>query len=135
MTKIGVSLVAFLIFAPCLLGPLKCASSAEEGGASLVCRPVLVPAHSVELGKAGEFTWTCAGGNQKGNGFYIVFIRPAGTYVLLKVPVNKTSFEFTPDVPGPWRWIVINTDPDRAKPDVESKPGHFQVLPAAESEH
>ncbi|MGB6065680.1 MAG: hypothetical protein WBG50_12805 [Desulfomonilaceae bacterium] len=134
MTRIGASFVAFLFFAPCLVGPLDCAYSAEEGGGSLVCPPTLAPARTIELGKAGVFKWTCSGGDQKGNGFYIVFIRPAGTYVLLKVPVGKTSFEFTPDVPGLWRWIVINTDPDRAKPDVESKPGYFHVLSEAEPE-
>jgi hypothetical protein len=90
------------------------------------CRPVLVPLPSVELGKSGEFRWNCAGGESE-VGFYIVFIRPSGTYVLLKVPRDRNSFEFTPDVSGIWRWIVIHTDPDRSKPDAESEPGAFLV--------
>ena len=57
-----------------------------------------------------------------------MFIRPVGTYVLLKVPQGRTSFEFTPDMAGMWRWIVINTDPDRTKPDLESEPGYFEVI-------
>ena len=90
------------------------------------CRPALVPLPSVELGKSGEFRWNCSGGESE-VGFYIVFIRPSGTYVLLKVPRGSNSFEFTPDVSGPWRWIVIHTDPDRSKPDAESEPGAFLV--------
>lgn len=57
-----------------------------------------------------------------------MFVRPSGTYVLLKVPDGRTSFEFTPDTTGRWRWIVINTDPDRTKPDRESEPGYFDVV-------
>jgi hypothetical protein len=90
------------------------------------CRPVLVPIPSVELGKSGEFRWNCSG-RESEVGFYIVFIRPSGTYVLLKVPRGGNSFEFTPDVSGIWRWIVIHTDPDRSKPDAESEPGTFLV--------
>ena len=135
MTKIGAFLFVLLFLAPGLSGQEGRAYSAEGEGASLVCRPALAPARTLELGKSGIFKWTCSGGTQKGNGFYIVFIRPAGTYVLLKVPLGNTFFEFTPDVPGLWRWIVINTDPDRAKPDVESRPGHFHVMSASESAH
>ena len=90
------------------------------------CRPALVPLPSVELGKSGEFSWNCSGPESE-IGFYIVFIRPSGTYVLLKVPRGRNSFEFTPDVAGIWRWIVIHTDPDRSKPDAESEPGTFLV--------
>ncbi len=90
------------------------------------CRPSLVPLQSVELGKSGEFRWNCSGPESE-VGFYIVFIRPSGTYVLLKVPRDRNSFEFTPDVSGIWRWIVIHTDPDRSKPDAESEPGTFLV--------
>jgi hypothetical protein len=90
------------------------------------CRPLLVPLQSVELGKSGEFRWNCSG-RESEIGFYIVFIRPSGTYVLLKVPGGRNSFEFTPDVSGVWRWIVIHTDPDRSKPDAESEPGTFLV--------
>lgn|GEM_PF-2377315 len=93
---------------------------------SATCRPALVPLPSVELGKSGEFRWTCSG-RESEIGFYIVFIRPSGTYVLLKVPRGRNSFEFTPDVSGVWRWIVIHTDPDRSKPDAESEPGTFLV--------
>jgi hypothetical protein len=94
-----------------------------------VCRPLLEEARSLELGGAGLFKWTCSSGEKPGSGYYIVFVRPSGTYVLLKVPEGKTSFEFTPDAEGRWRWIVINTDTDRTKPDVESEPGHFDVTP------
>jgi len=74
------------------------------------------------------FSWTCSAHNRPGKGYYIVFVRPSGTYVLLKVPEGRTSFEFTPDTAGSWRWVVINTDPDRTRPDTESEPGHFQVI-------
>jgi hypothetical protein len=126
------------IFACCVLVTFVTGSSgspvlAVEDGTPEVCRPSLGLSPAIELGKAGVFTWNCAVDNDKGKGFYIVFIRPAGTYVLLKVPQGRTSFEFTPDTPGTWRWIVINTDPDRTKPDVESKPGTFQVIGAEES--
>ena len=93
---------------------------------NVTCRPALVPLPSVELGKSGEFHWTCSGPESE-IGFYIVFIRPSGTYVLLKVPGGRNSFEFTPDVSGVWRWIVIHTDPDRSRPDAESEPGTFLV--------
>ena len=87
----------------------------------------------LKLGMAGQFSWTCAGGEKEGNGYYIVFIRPDGRFVLLKVPVGRSSFEFTPDAAGLWRWLVINTDPDRTKPDMESEPGYFQVIITLES--
>ena len=107
-----------------------CVSSAgaDEDSMQRLCRPQTGPSPTIEMGKAGNFTWTCSGGEKAGNGFYIVFIRPVGTYVLLKVPEDRQSFEFTPDAPGMWRWIIINTDPDRTKPDVESEPGYFQVI-------
>jgi len=98
--------------------------------AERICRPRLGECAGIEMGKAGIFGWTCSGGTVEGSGFYVVFVRPSGTYVVLKVPHGRTSFEFTPDTLGQWRWIVINTDPDGTKPDVESEPGHFQVLPA-----
>lgn len=101
---------------------------ATEENVPHVCRPALGLAQTIELGKARLFTWTCSGGDKPSGGFYVVFIRPSGTYVLLKVPDGRQSFEFTPDAPGGWRWIVINTDPDRTKPDVESEPGYFQVI-------
>ncbi|MDQ7783541.1 MAG: hypothetical protein RDU20_11725 [Desulfomonilaceae bacterium] len=103
-------------------------SSAGESGTSTICRPQPAESGTIELGMAGQFSWTCTGGEKEGNGYYIVFIRPSGTYVLLKVPVGRTSFEFTPDTAGLWRWIVINTDPDGTKPDMESEPGYFQVI-------
>lgn len=92
-----------------------------------VCRPKLSPPQTIQLGKPGIFSWSCEAAEKSGNGYYVVFIRPSGTYVLLKVPEGRTSFEFTPDTVGGWRWIVINTDPDGAKPDVESEPGNFIV--------
>jgi hypothetical protein len=104
--------------------------SAQGETAQSVCRPKLSITPKIEFGKAGFFTWTCQGGEKSGSGYYVVFVRPSGTYVLLKVPERRTSFEFTPDTVGMWRWIVINTDPDGAKPDVESEPGNFEVLQA-----
>lgn len=101
---------------------------ATQENAPRICRPVLALSQTIELGRAGLFKWTCAGGEKAAGGYYVVFIRPSGTYVLLKVPEGRTSFEFTPDAQGGWRWIVINTDPDRTKPDVESEPGYFQVI-------
>jgi hypothetical protein len=89
---------------------------------------VLRDSPTIELGKAGLFSWSCAGGEKRGSGFYVVFIRPSKTYVLLKVPLGRSSFEFTPDAAGKWRWIVINTDPDRTRPDLESEPGRFRVI-------
>jgi hypothetical protein len=93
-----------------------------------VCSPALENVPVIELGKGWKFTWNCDGANGMEHGFYIVFIRPSGTYVLLKVAQGSNYYEFTPDASGHWRWIVINTDPDRSKPDVESEPGHFQVV-------
>ncbi len=135
MTKNGVSALVLLFFALSVMGALGSVSLAFEGGVPQVCRPTLGRSPAVELGKAGVFTWSCSGGHEQGKGFYIVFIRPSGTYVLLKVPQGRTSFEFAPDSAGMWRWIVINTDPDRAKPDVESEAGHFQVVTTEESAH
>jgi len=118
-----------LLFFACS-GAIWCHSSAwaEQDSAERLCRPQPGPSPTIEMGKAGHFNWACSGGEKGGNGFYVVFIRPAGTYVLLKVPEGRHSFEFTPDAPGMWRWIVINTDPDRTKPDVESEPGYFQAV-------
>jgi hypothetical protein len=135
MTKSGASTLVFLLSALSLTGALVSPSLALEEGIPHVCRPDLGPSPAIELGKAGAFTWSCTGENEIGKSFYIVFIRPSGTYVLLKVPRGRESFEFTPDTPGTWRWIVINTDPDRTKPDVESKPGHFQVVLTQEPAH
>jgi hypothetical protein len=101
-------------------------SIADEPALRETCRPTLVRLTHVELGKSGEFRWDCLG-EESDVGFYIVFIRPSGTYVLLKVPRGRNSFEFTPDIPGTWRWLVIHTDPDRSKPDAESEPGTFLV--------
>ncbi len=106
-------------------------SAETVDNSSRICRPVLQPCPVVLLGDAGTFRWTCEDGRHPGNGFYIVFVRPGGTYVLLKVPRGRTVFEFTPDMPGAWRWIVINTDPDRTKPDLESEPGRFEVIEEA----
>ena len=103
---------------------------AEVGTDSTICRPILSPFLTIELGKPGLFQWTCDEDNAAGSGFYIVFIRPNSTYVLLKVPQGRASFEFTPDMVGMWRWIVINTDPDRSKPDLESDPSNFLVIEA-----
>lgn len=114
----------------CLIGLWlpNCKSSTEAGADQNICRPILGESPGIELGKAGQFEWTCVGGQHDVQGYYIVFVRPAGTYVLLKVPQGRTSFEFTPDVEGIWRWIVINTDPDRTKPDLESEAGYFRVI-------
>ncbi len=57
-----------------------------------------------------------------------MFVRPIGTYVLLKVPRGRNSFEFAPDMEGQWRCIVINTDPNRSLPDLESEPMFFEVV-------
>jgi len=101
-------------------------SIADEPASRETCRPTLARLTHVELGKSGEFRWNCSG-EESDVGFYIVFIRPSGTYVLLKIPRGRNSFEFTPDIPGTWRWLVIHTDPDRSKPDAESEPGTFSV--------
>ena len=101
-------------------------STADEPASREICRPAVVRLTHIELGKSGEFRWNCLG-QESEVGFYIVFIRPSGTYVLLKVPQGRNSFEFTPDIPGTWRWLVIHTDPDRSKPDAESEPSTFSV--------
>ncbi len=93
-----------------------------------ICRPVLEPVPIIYLGNAGLFRWNCTGGSYQGDGYYIVFIRPIGTYVLLKVPQGRNTFEFAPDMEGLWRCIVINTDPNRSLPDVESEPIYFEVV-------
>ncbi len=98
-----------------------------------MCKPVLKPVPIVEMGEAGVFAWACSGAEKQSAGYYVVFVRPSGTYVLLKVPRGRTTYEFTPDRDGVWRWIVINTDPDPTKPDVESDPGFFQVIIPEES--
>lgn len=103
-------------------------SAAIESDASGICRPSLGKSPTIEMGRSGLFEWACPGGEKKSSGFYIVFIRPSGTYVLLKVPRGRNSFEFTPDTAGMWRWIVISTDPDPTKPDLESDQGYFQVI-------
>lgn len=108
------------------------ASAAQEPEAERVCRPVLEKSPSITLSQTGLFRWNCSSQGKGGGGYYIVFVRPSGTYVLLKVPEGLTTFEFAPDVPGQWRWIVINTDPDRTKPDVESNPSSFEVTPMSE---
>lgn len=128
MGKRSTSPFAFFAVAACVIGLAGFTVWAGEKGSSQICRPSLGTSPTIELGRAGQFRWTCVGGKEAGNGHYIVFIRPSGTYVLLKVPRGRTSFEFTPDTPGLWRWIVINTDPDRTKPDLESEPGFFQVV-------
>ncbi len=117
--------VAYLSFV--VLIALGLGFSAQGESLQSVCKPKLSAAPRIQLGMAGIFTWTCEGGEKSGNGYYVVFVRPSGTYVLLKVPDRRTSFEFTPDTVGIWRWIVINTDPDGTKPDVESEPGNFEV--------
>jgi hypothetical protein len=96
-----------------------------------ICRPELEVAPTLELGQSGVFRWTCPGTGRSDTGYFIVFVRPQGTYVLLKVPDDSSSFEFTPDAVGVWRWIVINTDPDRTRPDVESEQGRFVVTEPA----
>lgn len=121
-----------LISAICALGLLGIQVCKAENPTEQVCRARLAQTPPIELGKAGQFSWSCSGDQKPGKGFYIVFVRPIGTYVLLKVPQDRSAFEFTPDVAGTWRWIVINTDPDRGKPDVESEPGFFQVTQSDE---
>lgn len=115
-----------LIFA--WFAPLERQLAAQEQQ-SQVCKPRLDHVSPVELGKSVTFRWTCPPEQGTGGGYYIVFIRPSGTYVLLKVSEGRTSYEFTPDTVGQWRWLVINTDPDRTKPDVESEPGRFETTP------
>jgi hypothetical protein len=103
-------------------------SDGKEPGKAEICKPELNNLKVIELGHSGNFSWLCSEQQGRGAGYYIVFIRPTGTYILLKVPIGKNFFEFTPDATGAWRWMVINTDPDRSKPDVESDPGYFQVI-------
>lgn len=129
IVTVGIIVVAVWI-AGSPIGPVARAETEAQRG---VCKPRLGECAPIELGKGGIFAWTCLGGKEEGSGFYVVFVRPSGTYVLLKVPQGRTSFEFAPDAQGLWRWIVINTDPDGARPDVESEPGHFQVLPPGSS--
>jgi hypothetical protein len=100
----------------------------ETSGATNICRPIVEPVSSLVLGESVMFRWTCSGARHDGEGYYIVVIRPVGTYVLLRVPRNRNFFEFTPDMEGHWRCIVINTDPDRTQPDLESEPVYFEVL-------
>jgi len=100
----------------------------ETSGATNICRPIVEPVPSLVLGESAIFRWTCGGARHDGEGYYIVVIRPVGTYVLLRVPRNRNFFEFTPDMEGQWRCIVINTDPDRTQPDLESEPVYFEVL-------
>ncbi len=120
-----------LIFLLCSLAAMSdWQARAEEGADLTICRPVLSPFLTIELGKPGMFQWTCDEEKAAGSGFYVAFIRPNSTYVLLKVPQGRHSFEFTPDMVGIWRWIVINTDPDRSKPDLESDPSNFLVIEA-----
>jgi hypothetical protein len=121
-----------LICASAWVGSLERLATAQSPPTH-VCKPRLDQVPPIELGKAGLFRWTCPPEEGTGKDFYVVFIRPSGTYVLLKVSQGRTSFEFTPDTVGQWRWIVINTDPDRAKPDVESEPGRFEAKPFKES--
>jgi hypothetical protein len=133
MRKTAVTRLVLFTFAAIVAGVIECRSWAGDESPPEICRPQLADSPTIELGKAGQFSWTCPGGGSAGNGYYIVFIRPSGTYVLLKVPMDRTSFEFTPDAAGLWRWIVINTDPNRSKPDLESEPGHFEVIMTEES--
>ena len=117
------------------LGSMAGESLGEGESPPSVCRPMLEPVSPIQLGESGIFSWTCSGGSAPGAGYFVVFIRPIGTYVLLKVPTGRTSFEFTPDTAGAWRWVVINTDPDRSSPDVESNQGRFQVTASDAKSH
>jgi hypothetical protein len=122
LSRSSVTLVAL-----CVMLRAACAFC-EEHGTGDICKPELMESSVIELGNPGEFRWVCDHGLLLGEGFYVVFIRPSGTYVLLKVPKGRTSFEFTPDAVGTWRWMVINTHPDKTKPDVESPPRNFKVI-------
>ncbi|MDA8406986.1 MAG: hypothetical protein M0T73_09045 [Deltaproteobacteria bacterium] len=124
LSRSSVTLLAFCLLLPA--APVFC----DELGEDKICKPELLDCSAIELGNAGIFRWTCNHDQPGGEGFFIVFIRPSGTYVLLKVPKGRKVFEFTPDVAGSWRWMVINTHPDRTKPDLESSPGYFQVMRA-----
>jgi hypothetical protein len=117
--------VIFIWLGGVVVGPPL--SAGIEGDTPGICRPSLGESPTIEMGRSGVFEWACPDG-ERSSGFYIVFIRPSGTYVLLKVPKDRHSFEFTPDTAGMWRWLVINTDPDPTKPDLESEKGYFQVI-------
>lgn len=119
------SSIAIVALCVMLKAALAFCQGQENGG---ICKPELVEVPAIELGNPGAFSWVCDHGQPTGEGFYIVFIRPSGTYVLLKVPKGRKSFEFTPDTLGVWRWMVINTHPDKTKPDVESAPANFNVV-------
>lgn len=127
INKSRLSRSSMTLIALCVLFPASFVSCNEPTDGE-ICRPELVDSPVIELGNAGVFKWVCDVNHLGGEGFYVVFIRPSGTYVLLKVPKGRTTFEFTPDGAGTWRWMVINTHPDRTKPDVESAPGFFQVV-------
>ena len=136
MPNFAFSRLLFLIFV--WLGSIVLATplpAGTEGDTPGICRPSLGASPTIEMGRAGFFEWTCPDGEKKGSGFYVVFIRPSGTYVLLKVPKDRHSFEFTPDTAGMWRWLVINTDPDPTKPDLESDQGYFQVIVMDDTSH
>jgi hypothetical protein len=124
-----------LFAAAFVLGVITCEVCGSEELKKAICKPNLQQLSTITLGSAGQFSWDCPEPGRQGNGYFIVFVRPVGTYVLLKVPEQRTAFEFAPDMPGNWRWIVINTDPDRGQPDVESDPGYFQVTAPEESAH
>lgn len=124
--RMSLALAVLLIVAVVIAVP---ALAREEPEQARVCRPLLAKAPLLQLSQTGVFRWNCSSRGTTGESYYIVFVRPSGTYILLKVPDGKTEFEFTPDAEGQWRWIVINTDPDRTKPDVESEPGSFTVTP------
>lgn len=124
--KFGLSRSLTILIVFSFLFPTALAISAEGQGED-ICKPEFLNSPVVELGHAAIFEWTCDERKSAGEGFYVVFIRPAGTYILLKVPKGRTSFEFTPDTVGQWRWMVINTHPDRTKPDIESALGYFKV--------
>ncbi len=124
--KFGLSRSLMILTVLSFLLPTALVISAENHGED-ICKPELLNSPVVELGAAAIFEWACDERKSAGEGFYVVFIRPSGTYVLLKVPKGRTSFEFTPDTVGQWRWMVINTHPDRTKPDIESALGYFKV--------
>jgi hypothetical protein len=124
--KFGLSRSLMILTVLSFLLPTALVISAENHGDD-ICKPELLNSPVVELGAAAIFEWACSERKSAGEGFYVVFIRPSGTYVLLKVPKGRTSFEFTPDTVGQWRWMVINTHPDRTKPDIESALGYFKV--------
>lgn len=112
-------LLYIAIIAVIVMGQMEspfCSEVNRNGQHNLdICKPELSGSQPIEMGHSGMFGWACDETRGKGAGYYIVFIRPTGTYVLLKVPIGKNSFEFTPDTTGLWRWMVINTDPDLYK--------------------